>query len=273
MIFVPAVAARNTKSAADAKRCSRNGKDSMIVARNITKFLGSRRILQDISFHIRPGEIVGLLGQNGAGKTTLMRILSAYFPPSSGTVEIDGADIVRQSFKVRANIGYLPETPPLYPGMTVRDYLRFTARIKDVPVRRITVQVDRVLAECQLEDSRDRVIAVLSKGTRQRVGIAQAIIHEPKLLLLDEPTSGLDPIQILQVRRLIMSLRHERTVLLSTHILPEIEQTAQRVLVIRRGAIVLDGRLPELLGASPEGTTLEDIFIRCHAQDQEVPLE
>ncbi len=203
-----------------------------------------------------------------------MRILTAYLPASSGTVVIDGEEMSWNSLSIRKKIGYLPETPPLYTNMTVKDYLRFAAEIKDVPVKQRRNRLDKVLEECQLVDVQNRTIGTLSKGYKQRVGIAQAIIHEPKILILDEPTSGLDPIQILQVRALIKNLRDERTVLLSTHILSEIEQIAQRVLIIRAGQIIVDDSLQVLLsvpGAAPAGgSTLEDVFVRCHQEKHEV---
>ncbi len=246
----------------------------MIATQHVTKYFGDFPAVNDVSFEIHPGEIVGFLGQNGAGKTTLMRILTSYLPASSGTVLIDGEDISGHSLSIRQRIGYLPETPPLYTNMTVKDYLKFAAEIKDVPVKQRRNRLDRVLEECQLVDVQGKTIVTLSKGYKQRVGIAQAIIHEPKILILDEPTSGLDPIQILQVRALIKNLRKERTVLLSTHILSEIEQIAQRVLIIRSGRIIVDDSLEALLsapGTAPAGgSTLEDVFVRCHQEKQEV---
>ena len=245
----------------------------MITTKNVTKHFGSFQALKDVSFEISKGDIVGFLGQNGAGKTTLMRILTSYFPASSGTVMIDGDDIARNSLVIRQKIGYLPETPPLYSNMTVKDYLKFAAEIKDVPVNQRLRQLDKVLEECQIDDIKNKTIGLLSKGYKQRVGIAQAIIHEPKLLILDEPTSGLDPIQILQVRNLIKSLRNERTVLISTHILSEIEQIAHRVLIIKSGRIIVDESLETLLktpddaqGAQP---TLEEVFIKLHSKSNE----
>jgi ABC-2 type transport system ATP-binding protein len=245
----------------------------MITTKNVTKHFGSFQALKDVSFEISKGDIVGFLGQNGAGKTTLMRILTSYFPASSGTVMIDGDDIARNSLVIRQKIGYLPETPPLYSNMTVKDYLKFAAEIKDVPVNQRLRQLDKVLEECQIDDVKNKTIGVLSKGYKQRVGIAQAIIHEPKLLILDEPTSGLDPIQILQVRNLIKNLRNERTVLISTHILSEIEQIAHRVLIIKSGRIIVDESLETLLktpddaqGAQP---TLEEVFIKLHSKSNE----
>ncbi len=224
----------------------------MIIARNVSKHFGRLQALQGISFEIKHGEIVGLLGQNGAGKTTLMRILTSYLPATSGEVLIGGEDVSRDSLAIRRKIGYLPETPPLYPDMTTEDFLAFAARLKDVPAARHSAEIDRVLAECNLQDVRSKMIGALSKGFRQRVGIAQAIINDPEVLILDEPTRGLDPIQILQVRELIKNLKEKRTVLLSTHILSEIEQIAQRVLIIRSGEIIADQPLDALLGASSE---------------------
>ena len=254
----------------------------MITVENVTKYFGSFQALKDVSFEINKGEIVGFLGQNGAGKTTLMRILTSYLPASSGTVIIDGDDIAKNSLTIRQKIGYLPETPPLYPNMTVKDYLKFAAEIKDIPVKQQRRQLDKVLEECQIDNVKTKTIATLSKGYKQRVGIAQAIIHEPKLLILDEPTSGLDPIQILQVRNLIKNLRNERTVLLSTHILCEIEQIAQRVLIIKSGQIIVDESLEVLLktkstdqiicpgnhnGQAVGELTLEEVFIKHHSEE------
>ncbi len=219
----------------------------MINIGHVTKYFGACLALHDVSCHIDRGEIVGFLGQNGAGKTTLMRILTSYLPATAGTVSIGGCDVSKRSMAVRKQIGYLPETPPLYPQMTVDGYLMFAARLKDVPARRQRAQVDRVLDECDLRGVRTSTIGVLSKGYKQRVGIAQAIIHDPEVLIFDEPTSGLDPIQILHVRKLINDLRSHRTVIVSTHILSEIEQIAQRVLVIKSGKIVVDALLGDLL--------------------------
>ncbi|MBF0388142.1 MAG: ABC transporter ATP-binding protein [Candidatus Omnitrophica bacterium] len=240
----------------------------MIVTQKVTKYFQSFAAVREVSFTIPAGEIVGFLGQNGAGKTTLMRILASFLPASSGRVFIDGEDLARHSLSCRAKIGYLPETPPLYTNMTVEDYLRFAAEIKGVPVKQRRIRLDKVLAECQLTAVRQKVIGTLSKGYKQRVGIAQAIVHEPRILILDEPTSGLDPIQVLQVRALIKDLRHQRTVLLSTHILSEIEQIAHRVLIMRDGQLIVDGPLGSLLGAPgpgrPGGATLEEAFVNCH---------
>jgi ABC-2 type transport system ATP-binding protein len=245
----------------------------MITTKNVTKYFGAFQALRDISFEINKGEIVGFLGQNGAGKTTLMRILTSYLPATSGSVIIDGDNIAKDSLTIRKKIGYLPETPPLYPNMTVKDYLKFAAEIKDIPARHRHRRLDKVMEECQIDDVKNKTIGTLSRGYKQRVGIAQAIIHEPKLLILDEPTSGLDPIQNLQVRKLIKNLKDQRTVIISTHILSEIEQIAQRVLIIKSGNIIVDESLDVLLktqkGDISVGPTLEEVFIRLHCGQSE----
>lgn len=235
----------------------------MIIARNITKYFGGFQALKDVSFTIGKGEIVGFLGQNGAGKTTLMRILTSYLPATSGEVIVGEENVNVNSLAVRRKIGYLPETPPLYPNMTVKDYLLFAAQLKDVHPKQQCFQVDKVLEECNLNDVRDKTIAILSKGYKQRVGIAQAIINDPEVLILDEPTIGLDPVQIIQVRNLIKSLEHKRTVILSTHILSEIQQIAQRVLIIKFGEIIVDASLKDLLIG--KGSSLEEIFLKLHS--------
>ena len=239
----------------------------MIITQNITKYFGGIQALKDVSFTIGKGEIVGFLGQNGAGKTTLMRILTSYLPASSGEVIIGGKNVAKDSLAVRGKIGYLPETPPLYPNMTVRDYLLFAAQLKDVPAKRQGLQVDKALEECDLKDVQDKTIAILSKGYKQRVGIAQAIINDPEVLILDEPTIGLDPVQIIQVRKLIKNLEYKRTVLLSTHILSEIQQIAHRVLVIRSGEVIADSSLKDLLNEN--GSNLEEVFLKLHSPQED----
>ncbi|MGE0268967.1 MAG: ABC transporter ATP-binding protein [Candidatus Omnitrophota bacterium] len=231
----------------------------MIKVDNLSKSYGPTTALRDISFEIGHGEIVGFLGQNGAGKTTLMRILTSYLMPTSGTVKINGLDITRDSLSIREKIGYLPETPPLYTNMRVADYLRFSAQLKNVPVKLRSKRIDRVLEDCNLGEVRNKIIATLSKGYKQRVGIAQAVINDPAILILDEPTSGLDPVQVQQVRKLIKNIETKRTVILSTHILSEIEQMAQRVFIIKEGAIIKDSPLQAIL----EGhKNLEDAFLK-----------
>lgn len=234
----------------------------MIIAENVTKYFGRFQALKDISFEIDKGQIVGFLGLNGAGKTTIMRILISYLPATSGRVIIAGSEISKNSLAIRKKIGYLPETPPLYSDMTAGEYLKFAARLKDVEAKRQSVQIDKVLQECSIKDVKHKTIGTLSKGYKQRIGIAQAIINDPEVLILDEPTLGLDPVQIIQVRNLIKNLEHKRTVILSTHILSEIQQIAQRVLIIKSGEIILDDTLENLLTGSKE--KLEDIFLRLH---------
>ncbi|HIM30734.1 MAG TPA: ABC transporter ATP-binding protein [Planctomycetes bacterium] len=229
----------------------------MIKVKDLVRKYGEVTAVDSVSFEIAPGEIVGLLGHNGAGKTTLMRILTSYLPATSGEALIGGEDVRENSLAVRRKIGSLPETPPLYPDMNVRDFLAYAARLKDAPA----ADVDRVLAECDLADAADKVIGTLSKGFKQRVGIAQAILNDPELLILDEPTSGLDPVQVRQVRKLITNLKEKRTVLLSTHVLSEIEHMAQRVLIIKAGKIIADESLNTLLtGAEGE----QEIVIRMN---------
>lgn len=231
----------------------------MIRADRVSKFYGTMEVLKDVSFEIKPGEIVGFLGQNGAGKTTLMRILTNYLMPSSGKVEINGLDNTRDSLKIREKVGYLPETPPLYAGMNVTDYLKFAARLKNIPSNRLSKSIERVLIDCNLQDVRTKIISTLSKGYKQRVGIAQALINDPSILILDEPTSGLDPVQVQQVRKLIKSIETQRTVILSTHILTEIEQMAQRVLIIKEGVIIKDSTLEDMLKGHHN---LEEAFLK-----------
>ena len=235
----------------------------MIVAEKVTKYFGGFRALKDISFEIKKGEIVGFLGQNGAGKTTIMRILTSYLPATSGEVFIAGQEVSKNSLAIRKKIGYLPETPPLYSDMTVRGYLKFAAQLKDIPAKLQSVQIDKAMESCNLKHVQYKIIGTLSKGYKQRVGIAQAVINDPEVLILDEPTIGLDPVQIIQVRNLIKSLEYKRTVLISTHILSEIQQIAKRVLIIKSGEVVIDETLENLLsGPKPN---LEDVFLKLHS--------
>ena len=240
----------------------------MLIVQQVSKSFGSFQALDKVSFEMKKGDIVGLLGKNAAGKTTLMRILTSFISATSGTVYVDGDDMTRHSLTIRQKIGYLPEKPPLYGDMTVQYYLKFAAEIKGVPKNKRLYQLAKVLEECDLEQVKQKNIATLSKGYKQRVGIAQAIIHEPKLLILDEPTSGLDPMQIQQVLALIKNQRDQRTVLLSTHTLTEIEQVAQRVLMIKSGRILLDDPLEKLLKNKDitqlRPLTLEQVFIHHH---------
>jgi len=237
----------------------------MITVKNITKSFGSTQALKGVSFEIKKGEIVGFLGRNGAGKTTLMRVLTSYLPANTGDVIIDGKDVAKHSMAIRQQIGYLPETPPLYADMTARNYLKFAAQLKDVPRKKIVVQVDKVLNDCYLRNVAHKTIATLSKGYQQRVGIAQAIINDPQILILDEPTNGLDPVQIQRIRALIKNLEEERTIIISTHILSEIEQIARRVLIIKDGMIVADDTMDNLLSDEQGGQhTLEEVFLELN---------
>ncbi len=210
----------------------------MIEVQHLSKTYGSTAAIEDVDFSVEKGEILGFLGPNGAGKTTTMRILSGYIPATTGTARIAGYDVHEQSLEVRRNIGYLPETPPLYPDMTVEGFLRFVARIKGVAAGDRISRVNWSIERCQLEDKRQVLIRKLSKGYKQRVGIAQAIVHAPPAIILDEPTVGLDPKQIIEVRNLIKSLAGEHTIILSTHILPEVSMTCDRVTIINGGKVV-----------------------------------
>ncbi len=231
----------------------------MISVKNLTKYFGSFLALQNISFEIGKGEIVGFLGQNGAGKTTLMRILTTYLAPHSGEAFVGGLSVIKNPLDVRRKIGYLPEVPPLYPTMRVKDYLKFAAQLKEVPAKHQNGQVEGVLKECALEEVKGQLIGTLSKGYRQRVGLAQAIINDPEILILDEPTNGLDPVQILQVRNLIKNVEKKRTVILSTHVLSEIEQIAERVLILKSGKIIADDLISNL---RKNQESLEEVFLR-----------
>ena len=217
----------------------------MIDVQNITKNYGPFQALKDISFQVDKGQIVGFLGPNGAGKTTTMRILTCFMPASSGRVTVAGYDVFKESREVRKRIGYLPENVPLYPEMTVTKYLTYMAKIRSVSRSNINGQLDTAIEACGLTERRHQIIGQLSRGFRQRVGLAQALIHEPDVLILDEPTSGLDPRQIVEIRELIKALGRERTILFSTHILPEASLTCERLIIISRGKITGDVLLKE----------------------------
>jgi ABC-2 type transport system ATP-binding protein len=210
----------------------------VITVQHLTKRFGSQTAVDDLSFEVGAGEVLGFLGPNGAGKTTSMRMVTGLVPPSRGAVAIAGHDLLKQPIDAKRRIGYLPEYPPLYPELTVRQFLGFVAEIKDVPRARRAAAVDRALQRANLGEVARRRIGTLSKGFKQRVGLAQAIVHEPPVLVLDEPTSSLDPKQRVEVRDLIVALRGEHTVLLSTHILPEVSQITDRVVIINRGRVM-----------------------------------
>jgi ABC-2 type transport system ATP-binding protein len=224
----------------------------MIEVEHLSKSYGSAPAIQDVTFSVEKGEILGFLGPNGAGKTTTMRILTGYLPASSGTAKIAGFDVHEDSMAVRRQIGYLPETPPLYPDMTVEGFLHFVARIKGVSAGDRVQQVENAMKRCNILEKRQVLIRKLSKGFRQRVGIAQAIVHEPPAIILDEPTVGLDPRQIIDVRNLIKSLAGDHTIILSTHILPEASMTCSRVAIINKGRVVATNT-PEQLMADLAG--------------------
>lgn len=210
----------------------------MIEAEGLTKFYGPIGAIRNVSFQIEKGEVVGFLGPNGAGKSTTLRILTCFMPPSSGIARVEGLDVIENSLQIRQKIGYLPESVPLYKDLTVRRFLRFAASSKGVEAKRMNAEVSRVVSACGLEKNADRIIGNLSKGFRQRVGLAQALLNDPSVLILDEPTIGLDPAHIIEIRRLILDLRADRTILLSSHILPEVAQLCQRVIIINKGEIV-----------------------------------
>lgn len=218
----------------------------MVEVKNLVKSYGDYHAVRDISFTVRQGEILGFLGPNGAGKTTTMRIVTGYMPPTDGRVLIDGLDVLTQSLKARGKIGYLPEHPPLYPEFTVHENLDFVAKLKKIPGSERAGRIDKAMSRCGLTHVADRFVSHLSKGYQQRVGLASAIIHEPDVLILDEPTIGLDPVQIQEIRTLIKELGREHTVLLSTHILPEVVMTCDRVVIINQGKLVADGTVAEL---------------------------
>ena len=228
----------------------------MIEVKNLTKKFVSTLAVDNISFNVSDGEILGFLGPNGAGKTTTMRILTCFMPATSGTALVDGFDVFTQSVKVRKRIGYMPENVPLYPEMRVSEYLHFRAKLKGVPGRNRKIRVDEVIRRCRLEEVKDKIIAHLSKGYRQRTGLAECLVHDPKILILDEPTIGLDPTQIRETRRLIKDLGKTHTLLLSTHILPEVEMVCDRVVIINEGRIALEDTVANLIGDSKQDAPL-----------------
>src|SRR3954453_14350592 len=231
----------------------------MIKVEGLTKRYARNVAVDNISFEVEKGQIVGFLGPNGAGKTTTMRVLTCFLPPTSGTANVAGYDVIEQPMEVKKRIGYLPETPPVYPEMEVSEYLNFVGRLKGIPSADIGRRVDEVMGRCAVGDVRNRLIGKLSKGYRQRVGLAQAIIHNPPVLILDEPTSGLDPEQQLHVRQLIASLSGDHTIILSTHILSEVEQSCSKVIIINEGSIVAVDSVAALhkRGRSAESVAVE----------------
>ncbi|HWP84423.1 MAG TPA: ATP-binding cassette domain-containing protein [Terriglobia bacterium] len=224
----------------------------MIEVQGLTKRYGRTTAVEDLNFSVRKGEILGFLGPNGAGKTTTMRVLTCYLPPTLGKVTVAGYDVMEQPLEVKKRVGYLPETPPLYTDMRVREMLRFAARIKGVPARSVKQRLEVAAEKAAVTDVLHKIVGHLSKGYRQRVGLAAALIHEPEVLVLDEPTAGLDPKQIIETRKLIQSLAGDHTIILSTHILPEAAHTCNRVMIINRGKLVAEDT-PENLTARLQG--------------------
>jgi ABC-2 type transport system ATP-binding protein len=233
----------------------------MIEVDSLTKDYAGRLVLKDVSFSVEKGEILGFLGPNGAGKTTTMRILTGYLPPTSGSASIAGFDVDQQSIEARRHIGYLPESVPLYRELTVHDYLDFVARLRGISRESRPGKISLAMEKANLNDVSERIIGKLSKGFRQRVGIAQAVIHEPDVMILDEPTEGLDPRQRSETRTLIRELGKEHTVILSTHILPEVETTCDRVLIINDGSIVASDTPAGLGGKMKRGQRLEILVV------------
>jgi ABC-2 type transport system ATP-binding protein len=239
----------------------------VIEVQHLTKRYGPFTAVDDVSFKVERGEILGFLGPNGAGKTTTMRILTGYMPPSDGQALVAGYDVMASPIEAKRRTGYLPETPPLYPDMTVADYLAFCARIKGVPRSERKTRVATVMERTRVADMARRQCGQLSKGYKQRVGLAQALLHNPDVLILDEPTAGLDPKQIIETRRLIKELAGDHTIILSTHILPEVSQTCQRVVIINKGRVVAVDT-PENLTARLRGS--ETLYLQIDAQDGDV---
>ena len=235
----------------------------MIEVQHLTKRYGPVTAVDDVSFTVERGEILGFLGPNGAGKTTTMRVLTGYMPPSDGKAIVAGYDVFEQPIEAKRRTGYLPETPPLYPDMTVREYLTFVARIKGVPRNDRKARIDEMMQKTRITDMANRSCGKLSKGYRQRVGLAQALMHNPEVLILDEPTAGLDPKQIIETRQLIKGLAGDHTVILSTHILPEVSQTCQRVVIINRGKVVAVDT-PDNLTSRLRGS--ETLYLQVDAQ-------
>ena len=232
----------------------------MIQVEGLSKRYARHVAVNNISFSVEKGDIVGFLGPNGAGKTTTMRILTCFMPPTEGKATVANYDVFEQPYEVKKHIGYLPEAPPVYPEMTVRGYLTFVARLKNLPAGEIKNRVEQVMERCAVPDVAERLIGKLSKGYRQRVGLAQAIIHNPDVLILDEPTSGLDPKQINETRELIKSLAGEHTIILSTHILPEVEAVCEKVIIINKGRLVATDSVENLKNrAGLGGATLVQI--------------
>ena len=243
----------------------------MITVKDLTKRYARTIAVDQISFEVAKGQIVGFLGPNGAGKTTTMRILTCFLPPSAGTAKVAGFDVLEQPLEVKRRIGYLPETPPIYPEMETGEYLRFVGKLKGLRGADLQKRVDYVCGRCAVADVKTKLLGKLSKGYRQRVGLAQAIIHNPDVLVLDEPTAGLDPKQINETRDLIKDLAGEHTIILSTHILPEVEQTCEQVIIINKGKLVATDSVRNLQ-ARARGAESVVIEIAGRNGNLEVPI-
>lgn len=241
----------------------------MIQVANLVKRYGDFEALHGISFEVPKGQILGLLGPNGAGKSTTMKILSCFMPATSGVAKVAGFDVFEDPIEVKRRVGYLPENPPLYVEMRVREYLEYVGALKQLPRNEIGKRVDFVSEKCGLSQHQRHVIGTLSKGFRQRVGIAQALVHDPEVVILDEPTVGLDPVQIVEIRNLIKSLAGTHTLILSTHILPEVVMTCDRVILINKGRVLADGSVASL-SQGHSGETLEQSYLRIISQDVHV---
>jgi len=235
----------------------------MIEANNLTKYYQDIPVVKGVSFSAKPGQIVGFIGPNGAGKTTTIRMLATFIPPTSGTASVAGYDIIKEADQVRKKIGYLPENPPLYSEMTVLEYLQFMANIKQVPKAQRKSKIEEVSERCAITDVQHKLCQHLSRGYKQRVGLAQAIINEPDVIILDEPTSGLDPKQIIQIRETIKSLGEKHTVILSTHILPEVSMVCNKVVIINKGRVVLEDDIQNIT----KDRSLEDVFLQTVGGD------
>lgn len=238
----------------------------MIEVNSVSKMFGTFPAITDISFSVEPGEILGFLGPNGAGKSTTMKIITGFMPPSEGQVTVAGYDIVTESLEARRHIGYLPETVPLYSDMNVKDYLQYMGKLRGMSRDRINQRIPEVIDVCHLEDYYTTIISKLSKGFKQRLGIAQAILHEPDVLVMDEPTIGIDPIQVVETRQLIRDLGGDHTVIISTHILPEVSEICERVIIINEGRIIAVDK-PENLAMGLVGNERVDLDVKGPQQD------
>jgi ABC-2 type transport system ATP-binding protein len=239
----------------------------VIEVNDLTRFYGQKRAISNVTFKVNKGEILGLLGPNAAGKTTTMRILTCYMPPTAGSATVGGYDIFEQSMEIRQITGYLPENPPLYTDLTVKDYLLFVAQIKGVEKSKISTEIKTVIEKASIGDVKNRVIGKLSKGFKQRVGLAQCLLNNPQVVILDEPTVGLDPKQIIDIRELIKNLKGDHTIILSSHILPEVEQTCERVVIISEGEVVAEDT-PDNLTSRMKGG--ERVLLELEGNEKQV---